>query len=84
MAVTTAVIAENTARVKGQNCVSVVTDVCPTVQIEEDASLLIIISITIKKNIGRRKTIMVVQFEYSIERNLRNWRKHACVLEDHY
>jgi len=49
IAVTTTVIAETTARVKGHNCVSVVTDICPTMQIEEDASLLIIISITIKR-----------------------------------
>jgi len=47
--VSTAAVAETTARVKGQDCVSVVTDICPTMQIEEDASLLIIISITIKR-----------------------------------
>lgn len=31
--VSTAAVAETTARVKGQDCVSVVTDICPTMQI---------------------------------------------------
>jgi len=37
-----------------------------------------------KTNIGPRGTITVVQFKYSTEKNLRNYRKHTRVLEDHY